>query len=102
MRDVRSTGFGFTGKAHSPAPIFSAFLIVCLLMTLAAKIGVAQTPESAPATPATSSTNNASEVKQAVEAAETKPVRSSDRRRAAKLYLASSKLFESTCGGRGS
>ncbi|MGA9127597.1 MAG: hypothetical protein WB425_05600 [Terracidiphilus sp.] len=94
MRDVRSTGFGFTGKAHSPAPIFSAFLIVCLLMTLAAKIGVAQTPESAPATPATSSTNNASEVKQAVEAAETKPVRSSDRRRAAKLYLASSKLFE--------
>ncbi len=51
----------------------------------------AQLQPAPPQIPASTPTSNA---KPAKEAAQPKPVRNSDRRRAAKLYLASSKLFE--------
>jgi Flp pilus assembly secretin CpaC len=59
-----------------------------MLLVMAANTGVAQTNPVTPATPAQSAAS-----KNATSSAQSKPVRNSDRRRAAKLYLASSKLF---------
>lgn len=72
-----------------PHAIFSSLLLV-----LAASIASAQTGTPATPSPNTNATTDAAQAAPAQDAAQAKPVRNSDRRKAAKLFLAAGKLFE--------
>lgn len=71
--------------------MLSAAVLCGLLLALATSTGAAQATAPAQSAPAP---NAAPAAVPAQDAAQAKPVRNSDRRRAAKLFLAASKLFE--------
>jgi len=71
--------------------MLAPFLLFSLLLALAASIGEAQATAPASSVPAA---NSEPAVVPAQDAAQAKPVRNSDRRKAARLFLAASKLFE--------
>ena len=103
MRRSTSASFDAIRNKRSIRAIALAFFAIALLLALASIAGEAQqTPvaaQNAPAAPAVltlpqNAKQTAQGVKQTQEATQPKTVRSSNRRRAAKLYLAASKLFE--------